>query len=167
MTLSNFINILSAIYNDYGDIQVELYYDKDQDSDNTRVEPNGSIVNDLETIRISTDSSRVYLSNEFSYVDEYNGCSCDVRYNPEKKIYEGKIIPTEYIEGFNTSFTSFTKHDIDTIFKAAVDEYLDFMGNAKITKTLKAIGIDSDLDYGELSDGTYEASDDDDDYGEV
>lgn len=172
MIISNLLNILSAIYDDYGDIVVELYYNKNQDSDNTRIEPNGSVINDLETIRISTDCTKVYLSNEFSYTDEYNGCSCDVRYNPDTKIYEGHIIPSEQIEGFNTSFTAYNKYDIPTIFHAAVDEYLDFMGNAKITKTLEVVKnitgeFDQDLDYGELSGGTYEASDDDDDYGEV
>ena len=172
MIISNLLNILSAIYDDYGDIAVELYYNKNQDSDNTRIEPNGASINDVETVRISKDGSKVYLSNEFSYTDEYNGCSCDVRYNPDTKIYEGYIIPSEQIEGFNTSFTAYNKYDIPAIFHAAVDEYLDFMGNAKITKTLEAVKningeSDQDLDYGELSDGIYEESDDDGDYGEV
>lgn len=172
MQLSTLLTTLNSIFNEYGDIMVQLYYDPRHESDNSRIDVNGSIINDIETIKIKPDCTGVYLSNEFSFIDEYNGCNCDVRYNPDTKIYEGHIIPSEQIEGFNTSFTAYNKYDIPTIFHAAVDEYLDFMGNAKITKTLEAVKnitgeSDQDLDYGELSDGTYEESDDDGDYGEI
>lgn len=171
MHISQLINTLQAILNDYGDIQANIYYDELHDSDSTRKSPTGASIDDINTIRISDDCNYVMLSNEYSFIDEYCGCKCEVYFNPATKVYEGKIIPAEYIEGFNTSFTCYNKYEIEDTFHIAVDEYLDFLGNAKITKTYEAvenIGLnpnDQDLDYGEVE-SVYPESEDDDLYGE-
>ena len=174
MVISQLINILTDIYNNFGDLNINIYYDPRQ-SESLVKDPNGINIDDAKTLQI--DGESVNIMNMYSWISEYNGCRGEVYYNPDTKLYEGKIIPNEYIEGFNTSFTSVDKYSIEEIFKKAVDEYNDFMGNAKIIKTMHAVNEiindtneDQDLDYGELKDVSEECEssvDDEDDYGEV
>jgi hypothetical protein len=171
------MNILNDIYNSFGDLLVNIHYDPRQ-SESLIKDPQGINIDEIKTIQISEDGTSVNIMNKYSWINDYNGCRGEVYYNPDTKQYEGRIIPTDYIEGFNTTFTSPDKYQIEPIFKYAVDEYNDFMGNAKIIRTMEAVnGIvgegsqDQDLDYGELQDtpkdDSYESSDDDEDYGEI
>lgn len=173
MQISELMNILNDIYNNFGDLAVDIHYDPRQ-SESLIKDPQGINIDDIKTIQISEDGSTVHIMNKYSWINDYNGCRGEVYYNPETKQYEGRIIPQDYIEGFNTIFTSPDKYQIEKVFKVAVDEYNDFMGNAKIIRTMEAVNnimnetSDQDLDYGELSDDSeYESFEDDEDYGEV
>ena len=177
MKISELMAILDSIYSSFGDLLVNVYYDPRQ-SESIIKDPNGINIDDLKTLQISQDGTAVNLMNMYSWTDNYHGCRGEVYYNPETKQYEGRIIPKELIEGFNTTFTAPDKYKIPDVFRYAVDEYNDFMGNAKIIKTMEAVNNitgevtevdDQDLDYGELenSDSEYESSDDDNDYGEI
>lgn len=169
MVVSELISILNSILNEYGDIGIELYIDKRQFSNPySGMKESNIIAEDLQLVKIKEDSSGVYLSNEFRITDEYKGCSCDIKYDPDKNIYLGELIPPEYIEGFKTTFTAMDKYSIKQAFIQAVEEYLDFISNAKITKTVETINNikkDMDLDYGEIEE--LDDSEDDGDYGEI
>jgi predicted HicB family RNase H-like nuclease len=173
MVISDLISILNAIRNECGDIAIELYIDKRQyENPYSGMKESAIITEDLKLVKVKEDGSGIYLSNEFRITDEYKGCKCDVLYDPEQKIYRGKLIPPEYIEGFNTTFVAQNKYDIRRTFEYAVDEYLDFLGNAKITMTHQVINNikkDIELDYGEIEgfDESYLNEEDDGDYGEV
>ena len=176
MQISQLMNILNDIYNNFGDLLVNIHYDPRQ-SESLIKDPQGINIDEIKTIQISEDGASVNIMNKYSWINDYNGCRGEVYYNPDTKQYEGRIIPTDYIEGFNTTFTSPDKYQIESIFKYAVDEYNNFMGNAKIIRTMEAVnGIvgedsqDQDLDYGELQDTPKDNScepSDDEDYGEV
>ena len=176
MTISQLMGILNDIYNNFGDLNVNVYYDPRQ-SEGLIKDPQGINIDDLKTLQISEDGTSVNLMNMYSWLGDYNGCRGEAYYNPETKQYEGKIIPNDYIEGFNTTFSSIDKYRLEEVFHKAVDEYNDFMGNAKITRTVETVdGIvketyaDQDLDYGELKDTPdeeYESTDEDEDYGEI
>jgi predicted HicB family RNase H-like nuclease len=168
MLISQLINTLSVIMEEYGNINVELYYDS-RESENILPDKNICIDN-INVIKMKPDEKGVYLSNEFIEYYEYKGCNCTVKYNPETEEYEGKVIPYEQIEGFNTNFTVKNKYQVEEVFHYAVDEYLDFLGNAQVKRTLEKVkdivGDDKeDLDYGELkASDEYPPSDDDKDY---
>lgn len=172
MLVSDLINVLSAIKNDIGDVHVQILCDTDQLES---VQSNPIIIDDLKLVKISKDGKFVQLSNEYCYSETYKGCTCIVTYDHEKKKYYGKISTPENIEGFNLRFECDNKYQIKNTFMRGVEEYRDFMSNAKITKTYnkinEIIGEDeTDLDYGELSESAeevYEESEDDDDYGET
>ena len=164
MVISEIIDTLNAIMKDYGNINVQIYYDKRQ-TEKYISDPN-VYIDDIKVIKINSDDSGVYLSNEFIEMKEYKGCKCNISYDPEEKVYKGTLIPPEYIEGFNSTFSSEDKYNIDQVFHYAVDEYLDFMGNAKITKTINTVkeildenNLDNNLSFDE-----YPESDDDDEY---
>ena len=167
MLASQLLNILNAIINEYGDIGIELYIDKRQfENPFSAMQQSEIITEDLKLVKIKEDGSGIYLSNEFRITDEYKGCKCDVMFDPEAKVYKGVIIPPEVIEGFNTTFVSPDKYSIRKTFECAVEEYLDFLGNAKISKTYETVDKikDSiDMDYGEIFDDDEE----DEDYGEI
>lgn len=178
MKITELMSILNDILNNFGDLVVDIHYDPRQ-SESLIKDPQGINIDDIKTIQINEDGTTVHIMNKYSWINDYNGCRGEVYYNPETKQYEGKIIPTDYIPGFNTTFTSPDKYQIEGIFKYAVDEYNDFMGNAKIIRTMEAVNNitgevteinDQDLDYGELQDtpkdDSYQSSDDED-YGEV
>lgn len=174
MIISQLMSILDTIKGTFGDLNVVIHYDPRQ-SESLIKDPDGINIDDLKTLQIGEDNASVMLMNMYSWMDEYNGCRGEAYYNPETKQYEGRIIPPESIEGFNTTFVAPDKYKITEIFRYAVDEYNDFMGNAKITKTMEAVnGIleeseDQDLDYGELGEEetNNDSSNDEDDYGEI
>ncbi len=149
MLISQLINTLSIIMKEYGNINVELYCDP-RESENVQSIP---CIDNIKVIKMRSDDKAVYLSNEFIEYYQYRGCTCTVRYNSDSGEYYGEIIPAEYIEGFNTKFSTKNKFQIEDVFHYAVDEYLDFLGNAQVKKTLdkvKNIIEENDLDYGEL-----------------
>lgn len=138
MKISQLIEILQDIGAKFGDLLVNIHYDPRQ-SEGLIKDPNGINIDELKTVQISDDGASVNLMNMYSWLDEYNGCTGEAFYNPDKKIYEGRIIPNDYIEGFNTEFTAKDKYSIEQTFKYAVDEYNNFLGNAKISKTMEAV----------------------------
>lgn len=149
MVISQLINTLSAIMNEYGDINVELYCDPRESEQNTKI----PCIDDIKVIKMESQNKAVYLSNEFIKYYQYKDCGCTVRYNPETKEYYGEIVPQEYIEGFNTKFSTKNKFQIEDVFHCAVDEYLDFLGNTQVKRTLDKVQNiieENDLDYGEL-----------------
>ena len=171
MVVSELISILNAILKESGDIGIELYIDKRQFSNPySGMKESDIIVEDLQLVKVKEDNTGIYLSNEYRITDDYKGCSCDVRYNPETGIYEGVLIPPEYIEGFQTRFTAPDKFTVKQAFIQAAEEYLDFMSNAKVTKTIQAVDNikkEMDLDYGEIEEYDNDDPEDDGDYGEV
>ena len=148
MLISQLINTLNSIMGEYGNIDVEILCNSEE---STGYE--GIYIDNINVIKMRADSKAVYLSNEFIKYYEYKGCNCTVRYNPKTGDYYGEVVPQQYIEGFNTKFSTKNKFQIENIFHNAVDEYLDFLGNAQVMKTLnevKNITGEDDLDYGEL-----------------
>lgn len=171
MFISQLINTLKSIMDEYGDMNVDLYHDYKQSDNILHRDPYGVCIDDIKVIKLKPEGKGVYLSNEYITFLEYNGCNCTVTYNSENDIYEGVVTPPEVIEGFNLNFSSKDRYSIENIFHYAVDEYYDFLGNAKITKTLQAVKEingedDEDLDYGEIPGPVdeYPESDDDGDY---
>ena len=175
MLISELVSTLEAIKNEYGDMSVNVQFDIRQSEGFIR-NPHGLNIDQVRSIKMAESGIEVNITNDFIYIDEYKGCSCEVEYYPDEKIYKGKVIPPDEIEGFNSSFTAPDKFTIDKAFHAAVDEYLDFMSNAKLTKTYEAVNDvlddmemelddDDDLDYGEVGPvEEYAESDDDNEY---
>lgn len=165
MQISELIAILQNIQGTYGDLHINIHYDPRQ-SESIVKDSNGINIDDLKTVQISEDSSSIYLMNKYSWMDMYNGCTGEAFYNADTKLYEGRVIPSEYIEGFDLTFVSDDKYKIPDIFKDTVDKYNEFLGNVKITQTLEAINNIMNEESTDYQD-EYESSDDDEDYGEV
>lgn len=152
MLISQLVNTLSKILNDYGNINVEIYYDP-RESEKVNNDTQSVCIDNIKVIKIRPDNNGVYLSNEFIEYYEYKGCNTTVRYNPKTGDYYGEVIPQHHIEGCSTKFSTKNKFQIENAFHNAVDEYLDFLGNAQVKNTLnevKNIIEENDLDYGEL-----------------
>lgn len=177
MIISELISILSNIKNNIGDMEIILNYKPYNSGD---LNPQGCYEDLLDHVQITKDN-KLCLTNEFRYYNKYNGCSCDVIYDEINKVYKGTVTPEDKIDGFNLSFTCPNVYQIEDSFIKVVNEYNDFLSNAKITRTMDAVNniidnnnydeSDTDLDYGELEDNPnndgYESSDDDYDYGET
>lgn len=169
MRISELVEILNDIGNNFGDLRVEIHYDPRQ-SESLIKDPEGINIDDVKTLQISEDNTVVYIQNRYSWINDYNGCKGEVYYNPETKLYEGRIIPDIKVDGFDTTFSSPDKYKIEEIFKNVVDEYNNFLGNNKISETMNVVNNILDKSNNENSSEEveeYESSDDDEDYGEV
>lgn len=162
MVIGALIEILENIKERIGpNVNVEIYHDIRQ-SESIYSDPSTICTDDLKNVRVSEDSTKVYLSNEFIYTENYNDCSCSVIYDPETKKYVGIIIPLsdnrEPVDDYDLSFMVDDKYKISAAFHDAVDKYINHLNNIIVSKTLKAVNkILKD-------DEKYAAQDDDSEY---
>lgn len=137
MVISQLINTLNSIMKEYGNINVETYFDSRQNE--LFNEDQDIFINEISVVKIKPDGKGVYLSNEFIKYYNYKDCNCTVRYNPEDKRYYGTINTGQNIEGFDTEFSTENKFQIEDIFHYAVEQYLSLLAYAQLKRTLDAI----------------------------
>ena len=149
MTISAVIDSLNYIKDIYGDLDVEIYHDIKQ-SDNLQKDPYGVCIDSIKSINVK--DNKVYISNEFSYFEEFMGYKCSVYYYPEEKIYKGFFYGKDEIK---IDFSAIDKYNISDEFHIAVDKYIKYITSRNLIDTYKA--VDKILN-------TYDESKDDDEY---
>jgi hypothetical protein len=106
MVISQLINILTDIYNNFGDLNINIYYDPRQ-SESLVKDPNGINIDDAKTLQI--DGESVNIMNMYSWISEYNGCRGEVYYNPDTNecLETCKGLPgKEFADKIDTTYTT-------------------------------------------------------------
>jgi len=145
MIISELINILNSIKEDIGDIDVQIYYDPDQ-TENLNNKYRSFATDEIKIVKLGNDNNTAFLSNEFHLGGEYEGFNYDIIYNPEDKLYHGKIIPPphEFIENFDLTFVCKNKYQIKRYVEEMVIKYKIIMCSNKIDNTYNRINIIKD-----------------------
>jgi hypothetical protein len=135
MLISDMINILSAINKEYGNIPVQIYFDKDQ-SENLNIDSQTAIADEIKVIRLREDSKVAYISNEFYSHDVYKGYICNSRYCVEDESYYCKIISPDKNE---LEFKCKHKYEISKVFINIVDSNIQRTASESVLKTYEKI----------------------------
>lgn len=164
MIVGALIEILEDIKGKLGpNVNVEIYHDIRQ-SDSIYTNKDSVCIDNLKTVRISVDATKIYLSNEYLYTENYNGYSCNVKFNPETKKYNGIIITRDKVaDDYDLSFTTDNKYNVSTAFHDAVDKYIEHLNTISISKTFKAVNkiLENDEVYAAQNDDSEYETDED------
>jgi len=177
MKASEILSMMERIKEEYGDIEVKIQIDPRQPGVGM---DNNTFFDEITLIKMGPEDKYVILSNVFIKYYEAKGISGVITYDPDTKLYNGKL--NTNIEGFTGTFYATNPQQAVLNFNNCVDEYLDFMKNAQIinannlvVKTNKVVNNiierekDIDLDYGEIGPNSIvdNTEDEDEDYGEL
>ena len=158
MIIKDLISILQEIQDNCGDyVTVEIFHDAKQ-SESLHNGQNGISIDDIKTVRLNEDNSKVYISNEFAYTETYNGYTCSAIYDSNSNKCKGIII-AEQIDNYDLSFEAENKYGISEAFHNAVDKYMKYLNEKSIIKTCKAIN-----DILQQGEDIYEKTEKDDEY---
>lgn len=167
MKISELRNILDNIQTIFGDIDLKLHLDPDQPGSNIS-EIDSSHYSNLELIKMSKDNRSVILSNTFLKNINYKNIPVSIYYDKENKLYRGKIDENNLPEGVKVDFSCSNEYEIGYKMTQTVDEYLDFMNNSKIIRSIEIANQINKSKFEDDNDEDIEESDDEDlDYGEI
>jgi hypothetical protein len=154
MTIDDLIETLTQVKKEYGNVNVQIMVDPLQKQ--VMDQPPYTKYDNINLIKMGIDNS-VILSNEYISTLVYNDIAANIKYNTATGLYEGELI-TDNIGGFNATFSCVEIGQIEEQLKATVEEYLNFLDNAIISKSNEIVNnkkdeiikTEEDLDYGEV-----------------